>query len=289
MGKTVDIRGKEFRRLQLIQLDMLVELDRVCRENNINYVIFAGTLLGAVRHKGYIPWDDDADVGMLREDYEKLKKVADQLDPSICFFQDHTTDPDYIWGYGKLRRTGTTFIRAGQEHMKGKTGVFIDIFPFDDVPRSIPLQVLQDWHVYCLRKILWAQVAKKNEKGFWKHWFTLLSHISPESVFKSARRYIDRSNNSTPNRVRILFMPSTGMIYNKNPISTRYGMPKSWMLERKEYDFEGRKLYGIKDADAFLTYEYGDYMTPPPENKRDAHAPVSSYDFAGLHEEVLTE
>ncbi len=287
MAEQVEITGKEFRRMQLIQLDMLVELDRVCRENNINYIIFAGTLLGAVRHKGYIPWDDDADIGMLREDYEKFKKIAHKLDTSVCFFQDHSTDPDYIWGYGKLRRTGTSFIRSGQEHLKGQTGVFVDIFPFDDIPLSIPLQILQDWHVFCLRKILWSQVAKKTEHGLRRIWFSLLSHIPPEAVFRSAERYKRRSNNNTPNRVRILFMPSSGMIYNKNPINTRYGMPKKWMLEREEYDFEGKRLYGIKDADAFLSYEYGDYMKLPPEEKRTPHAPVSSYDFAGLHDEVL--
>ena len=288
MSKVIDITGKEFRRMQMIQLDMLVELDRVCRENGINYVIFAGTLLGAVRHKGYIPWDDDADIAMLREDYNKFKSVADQLDPSICYFQDHSTDPEYIWGYGKLRRTGTTFIRAGQEHLNGKTGVFIDIFPLDDVPRSIPLQVIQDWHCYCLRKILWSQVAKKNEKGFKKLWFSLISHISPEIALNGFDRIAKKSNNSTPNQVRITAMPSTGMVFNKNnPISTRYCMPKSWFLDRKEYEFEGKQFYGINAAHEFLTYEYGDYMTLPPENKRNAHAPVSSYDFGGIREEML--
>ena len=70
------IKGEEFRKLQLVELELLVEFDRVCRENNINYVIFAGTLLGAVRHQGYIPWDDDTDVALLREDYEKFKKCG---------------------------------------------------------------------------------------------------------------------------------------------------------------------------------------------------------------------
>ena len=112
------IKGQEFRRMQLLELDMLKEFDRVCRKNNINYVIFGGTLLGAVRHHGYIPWDDDADIAMLREDYEKFKLVANEMNSEICFFQDHTNDEGYRWGYGKLRRTNTKFIRVGQEHLK---------------------------------------------------------------------------------------------------------------------------------------------------------------------------
>lgn len=290
MQKVVDITGKEFRRMQLIQIDMLAEFDRVCRANDINYVLFAGSQLGAIRHKGYIPWDDDADIAMLREDYERFKQVADQMDQTVCYFQDHSTDPDYIWGYGKLRRTGTSFIRTGQEHMKGKTGVCVDVFPLDDVPKSVPLQVLQDWDCYCLRKIQWSQVAKVSEKGLKKRWFQLVSRISPEKAFRGFNRYIKRSSNSTPNGVRILAMPATGMFYrHDHPISERYTMPKKWFLEREEYDFEGLRLYGMKYAHDFLEYEYGDYMTLPPENKREPHAPVSSYDFGGLHKEILDD
>ena len=151
MKPVKEIKGEEFRRMQLLQLDMLVELDRVCREHNINYVIFCGTQLGAVRHKGYIPWDDDADIAMLRENYEKFKSYASELDPEVCFFQDHSTDPYYRWGYGKLRRTGTTFIRVGQEHIKCKTGLFIDVFPLDDIPKSLIGQMVQDFNCFQTR------------------------------------------------------------------------------------------------------------------------------------------
>ena len=154
MSKVKEIQGKEFRTLQMIQFQMLIEFDRVCRKNNIHYSIDGGTLLGAVRHKGFIPWDDDIDIAMLREDYEKLKTVVNEFDPEICFFQDHETDPAYRWGYGKLRRTGTVFIRAGQEHINCKTGVFIDIFPLDDVPKSVAGQMMLDFFFFILRKIL---------------------------------------------------------------------------------------------------------------------------------------
>ena len=125
---------QEFRRMQLVELELLKEIDRVCRQNDIKYVIFCGTLLGAVRHKGYIPWDDDADVAMLREDYEKFKTVCKQLNPEIAYFQDHTTDSEYRWGYAKVRRSGTSYVRLSQEHMKYKNGISIDIFPLDDIP-----------------------------------------------------------------------------------------------------------------------------------------------------------
>ena len=160
-----EIKGEDFRKMQLTELDMLVEFDKVCRKYNINYVLFGGSLLGAVRHQGYIPWDDDADIGMLREDYETFKKHKDEMNPNICFFQDHDTDPEYRWEYGKLRRTGSTYIRVGQEHLKCKTGIFVDVFPMDDIPLSIVGQIFQDLHCYCLRKILWSEVAKRKHSG----------------------------------------------------------------------------------------------------------------------------
>lgn len=155
MNKAKELSPEQFRKMQLIELEMLVEFDRVCRDNHIDYVLFGGSLLGAVRHKGYIPWDDDADIGMLREDYNRFKKHMKEMNPEICYFQDHETDPEYRWSYGKLRRTGSKYIRVGQEHLKCKTGIFVDIFPMDDIPLGVLGQILQDWHCFCLRKILW--------------------------------------------------------------------------------------------------------------------------------------
>ena len=273
------ITGNDFRRMQLLQLDMLIELDRVCRENNIKYQIAGGTLLGAVRHKGYIPWDDDADVVMLREEYEKFKKIADKLNPDICFFQDHTTDPEYRWGYGKLRRTGTKYVRLGQEHIKCKTGVFVDIFPLDDIPTCTIGQMLQDFHCFCLRKILWSEVGKKTEKGFLKILYSFVSFIPVDFAFKQLHFYSTKSNNQSPHKVRTLCYTALGKLYYKHPIKERYGMPKQWFLDCADYEFEGYTLQGIKDYDAYLTYDYGDYMKLPPLEDRAQHAPVSDYEF----------
>ena len=279
MGEIKHLSPEEFRKMQLLQLDMVSELDRVCRKYDINYTISCGTLLGAVRHKGYIPWDDDADITMLREDYEKFKQHIDELNPEICFFQDHDTDPEYLWQYGKLRRTGTKFVRVGQEHIKCKTGVAIDIFPLDDVPRSVAGQVLQDFDCFILRKILYARVGVKNSKGFSKLVYWLLCRIPVSYVYKRVDWYAKKSSNSSINRVRLLLFTSFGKLYVKNPIRKRYGMPKRWFLKRAESEFEGRKFYGIKSYDEFLTWMYRDYMTLPPEEKRVQHAPVSDYEF----------
>lgn len=279
MAAARELTREEFRRMQLLQLDMIAELDRVCRKHNINYTITCGTLLGAVRHKGYIPWDDDADIAMLREDYEKFRCVANELNSHICYFQDHENDPDYLWEYSKLRRTGTSYVRAGQEHIQGKNGVFIDIFPLDNIPISMPGQVLQDLWCYCLRKILYARVGKVSEKGILRVWYKLISRIPVSWVYARVNVMTQTSRNNTPNRVRVLLFPSFGKLYLNNPITTRYGMPKKWFLDRAEYEFEGHKFYGPKDYDAFLKYVYDDYMKLPPENQRQPHAPVSSFDF----------
>lgn len=273
------IEGDDFRRMQLLQLDMLVELDRVCRENNIIYQIWAGTQLGAVRHKGYIPWDDDADVVMIREEYEKFKGVSNQLNPNICFFQDHSTDSEYRWGYGKLRRTGTKYVRLGQEHIKCETGVFVDIFPLDDVPRSLVGQIMQDFHCFCIRKILWSEVGKYSEIGFLRLWYSLLSKIPVDFAFSQLNWYAKKSRSESPNKVRTLCYTSIGKLYYKHPLKQRYGMPKRWFKNTKDFEFENHILAGLEDYDEYLRYSFGDYMKLPPIEKRVQHSPVSEYDF----------
>lgn len=274
------LTSDEFRRMQLVELELLVEFDRVCRKHDIPYIMIGGTLLGAIRHKGYIPWDDDADVALLREDYEKFKNVANELDPSIAFFQDHYNDPEYLWGYAKIRRTGSEYVRDGQEHLKHKTGICIDILPFDDTPRNIVGQMLMDFYCFCLRKTMWAHVACEHEKGFWKIWFGMLTKIPIDFVFWCVEHMAARSRNETPNLVRQLTLQSQGKYWRKHPLRQRYGIPKKWFLERNEYVFEGHRFFGPADAHGFLEFVFGsDYMELPPTNKREQHASCSSITF----------
>lgn len=264
--KMISLSDEQLRKMQMLQLGMIAELDRVCRAHDIKYCITYGTMIGAIRHKGYIPWDDDADISMLREEYEKFKAVTHELDPQICYFQDHTTDPEYRWGYGKLRRTGTTFIRAGQEHLKCKTGVFIDIFPLDDVPSGYFSKRIQAFRCFVFRKILWSEVGKYSAKGLEKWCYQVLSKIPIKVVFAQLEKLSSKSRNDSPNHVRTLTFP----------LFRKHDLKKEWLLDRCEYEFEQHYFFGPMDYDGYLKSQYGDYMIPPPEDQREQHAPVSS-------------
>lgn len=128
----------EMKKAWAVMLDLLIELDRVCKKYNIIYYADGGTLLGAVRHKGFIPWDDDIDVVMTRDNYRKLCGVANKEFSCPYFFQTEYTDPGSLYFHAKLRNSETTAITAKMSNgfYKFNQGIFIDIFPLDVVPNS---------------------------------------------------------------------------------------------------------------------------------------------------------
>lgn len=281
--KEAIVSAEENAAIKRIQLDLLKEVDRICNEYNINYCIGWGTLLGAVRHKGFIPWDDDADILMLRRDYKKFSEVCKKELEEKYFFQDDESDDDYLWGYGKLRNINTCYIRCGQEHIPCKTGVYIDIFPLDNIPNFLPLQILQDVYCLLLRKMLWAKVGKYSESNkIVKVIYKGVSHIPKKFIFKMRNLMICKSDRVSE-KVRCLLMKAPGNQWNKenNPINIRYGFKKEWILERRKLSFEGETLWGTKDYKSCLTFLYGDYMKLPPEEKRKGHAPMSKIALNG--------
>lgn len=263
----IHLDKETLRQLQLIELELLEEVNRICHKCGIHYSIIAGTMLGAVRHGGFIPWDDDADVAMLREEYEKFKVACEtELDKSKYYFQDHTNTPGYRWGYGKLRRKDTLFLREHQEHMPYEQGVFIDIFPMDGIPDNYLLRCIHNIHCFCIRKVLWSQVGKVADKSFWmRKWYSILSKIPDRIVFTHYNRFIVRSNRKETKYVRMLMFPSPNRCWGYN---------KRWYKEGEKILFEGIELEGMKDKYGYLSFAYGDYMQLPPENKRKVH-PVS--------------
>ena len=256
------------RRVQLCELEMLAEVDRICRLRNIRYNIIAGTLLGAVRHQGFIPWDDDADVAMLRDEYERFRKaVRTDLDTERFYFQDIRDTEGYRWGYGKLRRKDTLFLREFQEEMPYEQGIFLDIFPLDPVPYGYLARKAVDLECYCVRKFLWARVGKKADRSPLRRLLYAAMDKVPEKVIR--RYYLTmaaRANRTDTDWVRILTFPAPG---------GHGGYKRRWYEEQADYVFEGKTFPGIRDYEEYLTFKYGDYRTPPPADQRKTH-PVSA-------------
>lgn len=279
------ITEEERKIIRQIQLELLSEVDRLCNTYHIRYCIGYGTLLGAVRHKGYIPWDDDADILMLREDYEKFKACCRKHLKASLFLQDHETDEKYLWGYAKMRNLNTRYVRVGQEHIACRDGVFIDIFPLDGVPNALPLQAAQDFLCFALRKCLWAKVGRRQRRtGLKRAGYAVLSVIPKEKIYGIYNKLVSLSNQKKRKRVRCLLFTAPGKHWGKrkNPLKERYGFRREWIEDRIRFDFESLRLWGSRDYQEYLTYLYGDYMKLPPKEKRLAHAPVSSLDLSRI-------
>lgn len=263
----IEVDNDTLRQIQMIQLEMLMEVDRICKKCGIGYNIIAGTLLGAVRHGGYIPWDDDADVAFLRSEYEKFRRACKtELDKSRFYFQDHRNTKGYRWGYGKFRRKNTLFLREHQEHMPYKQGVFIDIFPLDGVPDNYILRSMHNFECFCVRKVLWSEVGKIAEPNFFKRKiYGWLAKIPVERVFGYYEKLIRRSNRMAGRMVRILTFPTP---------NSEYGYYRCWYENSSPIEFEGVWFCSIKDYDSYLNFKFGNYMELPPESGRKVH-PVS--------------
>lgn len=264
-----EINDTDLRKIQLIQLEMLREVDRICKKCNIHYNIIAGTLLGAVRHKGFIPWDDDADVAMERFEYERFRKAcATELNKDKFYFQDHRNTKGYRWGYGKLRRKNTLFLRENQEDMPYDQGIFIDIFPLDSIPDNYILRSLFNLEAFVMRKCLWSKVGKKADKSPVKRFvYMLLDKIDDRVVFLHYHSMIRRCQKKYGNSrmVRIITYPTP---------NNEWGYLKCWYKNSCEIEFEGYMFLGIKDYDSYLTFKFGEYMILPDLNHRKIH-PVS--------------
>lgn len=263
----IHLDNETLRQLQLIQLEMLIEVDRICKKCDIHYNIIAGTLLGAVRHGGYIPWDDDADVAFLRSEYEKFREACKtELDVTRFYFQDHRNTDGYRWGYGKLRRKETVFLREHQEHMPYEQGVFIDIFPLDGVPNNYIKRGWHNFQCFCIRKILWSEVGKVADKNCWRRkWYNLLSKIPVKLVFLYYQYLIQNGNKRRTQMVRILLFPTP---------NNKYGLYRKWFEESINIEFEQYMLKGIQDYEEYLKFKFGDYMVLPPKEQQKIH-PVS--------------
>ncbi len=269
-NKQVILSDEQLKKLQNVELELLIEFDRICRKHNIIYSIYGGTLLGAVRHKGFIPWDDDADVAISRAEYNKFLAVIDkELDPNEYYYHNMNLTKGYRWGYGKLRRKNTEFVRINQEYMPYEQGIFMDVFVFDNVPDNYILRAICNFQAFLYRKALYSRVGVHTTTGKSRLAFKVLNLIPEESLKKSYNRFVKRRNRKHTNWVKCLTWPA----YNK-----AYGSERYWLEDTIDIDFEGHMLKACREYDRFLTFKYGDYMTLPPVSERKVH-PVSKISF----------
>ena len=271
MSKKVELSAKDLRKLQLIELEMIVEVDRICRNNGIQYSLDGGTLLGAARHKGFIPWDDDADVIFTRHEYAKFCRACKkELDRERFFLQEYRTDKNYRWGYAKLRRKGTEFIRLGQEHMKYKTGVCIDVFVVDHVPDGELMRRMYYGANFFIRKVMYSELGRTAaENPLQRRIYRYLYKIPKNSMFHLRNCLAARCNRKKTELVSHLLYPYPSK-------ETQYGMPAECFENYQDIEFEGMQLRSFVDYDRYLTLLYHDYMELPPVEKRQGPGEASS-------------
>ncbi len=260
--KIYEVTPEELKRIQKISLEMLIEIDRICRKHNILYELDGGTLLGAVRHKGFIPWDDDIDVRMLRNDYDKFCRVCKkELDRSRFFLQNYNTDHGYRWGYGKIIRKGTKYVKPGQERIRMKRGVAIDIFNCDNMPESGISKAIYNLECFIIRKIGYSAIGAECEENPIIRFTYMMLSLIPTSFIRMGYNHLAYKYNDQKTRL----VRTPGWHYKQES----EGYLRRWFDDVCELEFEGHKFFAPKDYDGYLRMLYGDdYMTPPPPDKR---------------------
>lgn len=270
------MKQQDLRKLQLIELEMLLEVDRICRENNIQYSLASGTLLGAVRHEGFIPWDDDLDVQMKRKEYEKFCRICKKkLNHEKYFLQTYETDKEYRWGYSKLRRKNTEYIRKGQEAIKCFSGVSIDIFIIDNMPDSTIGRFFYHYIRRICIKTLYSVVGVENEKNrFKKFIYGILSHVDKKIPLKIIELLAKISNKKNTEYSICLSFYRKDRFVNKSNYLVRAARNK-WQEDTTELIFEGFPFYVVSGYMEFLKEKYRNIWEYPPEGQRTLHPPRS--------------
>lgn len=267
------LNDEQMKKLHETEVEILEEVDRICKKNNIKYFIEGGTLLGAVRHKGFIPWDDDIDISMYRSEYEKFCKACEKdLDQSRFFWQTQETDRNYRWPYGKMRRKDTLYIREGQEHMRFFQGIFIDIHPYDKRSEQDKFWAIQERFCIMWRRILWSPVgARTAQKRIERIWYKLLAQIPRDWVYFAYKKAATHYNNSNSKKYF-----SFNVTWN---YPYRDGIKEEWIKSTINLPFEGKMYPAPKNYHEFLRFYYDDYMKLPPLEERHGNAAVSHIKF----------
>lgn len=257
---------KDIKEVWAIEIDLLMQLDEVCKKHNLKYYITDGTMLGTVRHKGFIPWDDDIDVTMFRDDYEKLLKVAETEFKYPYFLQTEYSDPGCLRGHAQLRNSATTGILKTEEgKFKFNQGLFLDVFVMDNVidDKKLFEQQKKDAEKYRKRAVKYARWSTRYYKQ--NTWQSKVKGILypvvntflrktklEEKNFRKFEEVCKRYNNTETKYVTTLEFSFD---------IERWGKRLKSYFDKVEYmPFEFIKLPISVDYDEMLRNDYGDYM-----------------------------
>ena len=263
----ITVTPEQLDKVKVIELNMLKELDRLCRKHGIRYSLAGGTLLGAVRHKGFIPWDDDVDVLMTRRDYKRFCEVCrTELDPAY-FYQSHETDPGYYRLYAKLRANNTVFKECVHATHDMHHGIFLDIFPADYTPVD---ERKRWWHLMQFRfyntglsaKYLVPEARTGKRRLLAKLLRIAYAPFTMEFLYRKAQQTLLKYA-ATKEKMHTRVFSSTYVERDCFP----YGL----FEEYTECEFEGSLFMVPIQMDVYLEALYGDYMKLPPEDKRVVH------------------
>lgn len=256
--------GGKLEMIKKIEMEMLKEIDRICKKYEIRYFLVGGSLLGAVRHKGFIPWDDDLDIGMMRDDYEKFRKVAPGELNEKYAYQSYLNEPDSHYIFDKVRLKDTWFSTKFSNKFDIENGLFIDILVYDKTSNS---PAMQNWHIKWL--LFWTQMINMVWSGLKKAHFgyRVFKHIQWLVKIPSLNWYHKRLEHCLKKYDRnpkcVYLLDGVGQNIRKG------AFPASWFDELLMVPFEDMILPIPAGYDEYLRHWYGDsYMELLPLEKR---------------------
>lgn len=264
-------------RVHALEMEILDEIDRVCHENGLRYYITAGTLLGAVRHGGFIPWDDDLDIVMPRTDYERFLKICnDVIDPR--FFCQSRYNCDFLTNnFAKVRARNTLFIEDYLEALSGQDemGIFVDIFPLDNARREDGIQRVQKFVMEKCTVLYFQKCGLHPEAPLYKK---LPAKLFTKKALVRLRHAAVTLNRDDSSKYYVNF-GSKYSVKKQTIEKSRFGVPIRLPFEDRSYDAPRDYLY-------ILERLYGkNYMQLPPKEKQVTHNPVRlSFDTSGPDE-----
>ena len=254
-------------KLWSVELEILKVIDGFCKTNQIKYSIAYGTLLGAVRHKGFIPWDDDIDIMMLREDYNRFRQLWLENPPAGYALVDDTLYDEYHENFMKIRKKNSTFIQFETEFENNRLpmGIFVDIFAFDRIaPNGI---ARKKQFLYSLVNMLYTRrypSGKGGIIGMGEKFLLSLPKGFQNRMKKRARKHIEKWNGKV----------DTPLVCFCTIDEARKLYPYDMFQSINCLQFEGLKLPAIVNIDEALKISFGNYMQLPPEDQRASHYPL---------------